>query len=315
MGRGECIKLLVDDLTANPMLRNAKRERAWDCAGMYQCDPKVSDYEPDRAARFAARRQLRLSVPFFRTLLLHHPDCLEHTPRESGSMGTQPWEAPARIDHILQAIRADGVMGFKRHDLVLSTQFQVAPVEALLRVHTRRYIDFVRALDREVALNGAALPFTPKLQRMLQGSGAESVKDDRVSDTSFSVGSLRAAERAAGAVMHAVDQVLAGKQRNAFCCVRPPGHHAGQNGLLPGSESCGFCIFNNIAIGAMHALTAHALTVRRIAIVDIDVHHGNGTEEIVKSLSNHDQILFYSVHLCVRPYDYHWCATLEFYSP
>ena len=134
---------------------------------------------------------------------------------------------------------------------------------------------------------------------MLQGSGAAAVKDDRVSDTSFSAGSLRAAERAAGAMMHAVNQVLAGKQRNAFCCVRPPGHHAGQNGLLPGSESCGFCIFNNIAIGAMHALTAHAETVRRIAIVDIDVHHGNGTEEIVKSLSNHDQILFYSVHLCV----------------
>jgi hypothetical protein len=155
MGRGKCITLLVENLKANPMVRNAKRERAWDCAGMYQCDPEVSDYEPDRAARFAARRQLRLSVPFFRTLLLHHPDCLEHTPRESGSMGTQPWEAPARIDHILQALRADGAMGFKRHDLVLSTQFQVAPVEALLRVHTRRYIDFVRALDREVALNGA----------------------------------------------------------------------------------------------------------------------------------------------------------------
>ncbi|CAN0445630.1 unnamed protein product, partial [Discosporangium mesarthrocarpum] len=95
-----------------------------------------------------------------------------------------------------------------------------------------------------------------------------------------------AARRAAGAVTHAVDAVVSGRNRNAFCVVRPPGHHAGPNGLLEAAVktktlffshpqvSCGFCIFNNVAVGALHALEVHRL--ERVAIVDIDVHHGNG---------------------------------------
>lgn len=95
-----------------------------------------------------------------------------------------------------------------------------------------------------------------------------SVKLGQHSDTSFSAGSLRAARRAAGAVQHAVDCVLIGRQRNAFCVVRPPGHHAGINGLLEGGESCGFCIFNSVAAGALHAISDERLLCERCAIVE-----------------------------------------------
>lgn len=124
-----------------------------------------------------------------------------------------------------------------------------------------------------------------------------SVKLGQHSDTSFSAGSLRAARRAAGAVQHAVDCVLVGRQRNAFCIVRPPGHHAGINGLLDGGESCGFCIFNSVAAGAMHAISDERLLCERCAIVDIDVHHGNGTEEIVRNCHDPSKLFFFSIHL------------------
>ena len=116
-------------------------------------------------------------------------------------------------------------------------------------------------------------------------AGRRRIKDGKHSDTSFSVGSLPAALRAAGAVCAAVDTVVAGKARHALCLVRPPGHHAGVNGLLTdlaSSASCGFCVFNSVAIGALHALAEHPRQIRRVAIVDFDVHHGNGTEEIVR---------------------------------
>jgi acetoin utilization deacetylase AcuC-like enzyme len=91
--------------------------------------------------------------------------------------------------------------------------------------------------------------------------------------------------------------VLIGRQRNAFCVVRPPGHHAGINGLLDGGESCGFCIFNSVAAGAMHAISDERLLCERCAIVDIDVHHGNGTEEIVRKCHDPRKLFFFSIHL------------------
>jgi acetoin utilization deacetylase AcuC-like enzyme len=92
-------------------------------------------------------------------------------------------------------------------------------------------------------------------------------------DTFMCPGSLTAARRSAGAVVRAVDMVMAGEVRNAFCAVRPPGHHAETRTAM------GFCYFGNIVIGARHALEAHGL--ERVAIVDFDVHHGNGTQDLV----------------------------------
>jgi acetoin utilization deacetylase AcuC-like enzyme len=91
-------------------------------------------------------------------------------------------------------------------------------------------------------------------------------------DTAMSSGSAEAALRAAGAVTAAVDAVMAGEIRNAFCAVRPPGHHAER------TRSMGFCLFDNIAVGALHARATHG--VGRVAVVDFDVHHGNGTQDI-----------------------------------
>jgi len=85
--------------------------------------------------------------------------------------------------------------------------------------------------------------------------------------------------------------------RNAFCVVRPPGHHAGINGLLEGGESCGFCIFNNVAAGALYAVSEEKLKCNKCAIVDIDVHHGNGTEEIVRKYHDPSKLFFFSIHL------------------
>ncbi|RMD69569.1 MAG: histone deacetylase family protein, partial [Gammaproteobacteria bacterium] len=92
-------------------------------------------------------------------------------------------------------------------------------------------------------------------------------------DTAMNPHSLKAALRAAGAVVHAVEAVVEGKIKNAFCNVRPPGHHAER------ARAMGFCIFNNAAVGAAHALS---MGLSRVAICDFDVHHGNGTEDIFR---------------------------------
>jgi acetoin utilization deacetylase AcuC-like enzyme len=92
-------------------------------------------------------------------------------------------------------------------------------------------------------------------------------------DTIAGPGTLAAALRAAGAAVAATDDVIKGRAETAFCCVRPPGHHATRD------EAMGFCFFNNVAIAARHALDVHGL--QRVAIIDFDVHHGNGTEDII----------------------------------
>jgi acetoin utilization deacetylase AcuC-like enzyme len=101
-------------------------------------------------------------------------------------------------------------------------------------------------------------------------------------DTIVSPGSEDAALRAAGAVIAGVDAVCAGRARNAFAAVRPPGHHA------EAAQAMGFCMFNNVAVGALHARAKHGL--RRVAVVDFDVHHGNGTQHMFEN----DADLFYA---------------------
>ena len=103
------------------------------------------------------------------------------------------------------------------------------------------------------------------------------------SDTFMMPDTLNAALRAAGAVVHAVDLVMSGKFKAAFCAVRPPGHHAEHH------RAMGFCYFNNVAVGAGHAMAEYGL--ERVAIIDFDVHHGNGTEDIFQ---NDPRVLFCS---------------------
>lgn len=252
-----------------------------------------------------AKRQCRMNFlccsPQSRTLVLHHPECLEHVPKSKSD-----WEVPDRVNAIMNAISS----GAREYEVQLSSNFEKASLELLSRVHSAEYLTFVNNLSKELEKRiedlenvGATkkvapvVPFTPMVQRTM-GKDID-VKKGSQSDTSFSSGSLRAARRAAGAVQHAVDCVLVGRNRNAFCVVRPPGHHAGINGLLAGGESCGFCIFNNVAAAAMHALSdeGNRPKCQRCAIVDIDAHHGNGTEEIVKRCDDPSRLFFFSVHL------------------
>jgi acetoin utilization deacetylase AcuC-like enzyme len=114
-------------------------------------------------------------------------------------------------------------------------------------------------------------------------------------DTYVCPDTLQSCLAASGAVLQAVDAVMNphGNLRNAFCIVRPPGHHAGKEGIVGNSVSQGFCLVNNIAIGAFYALKHFPETIHRVAIVDIDVHHGDGTQHIV---SGNPDILFISLH-------------------
>ncbi len=253
------------------------------------------------------KRQSRMNLfcfsPQSRTLILHHPECLEHVPKAQSD-----WEAPDRINAIINAIGSN----VREYEVQMSTDFDKGSLELLSRVHSAEYLTFVNDLSKELEKRGLeqddvqgnanfktnnSVPFTPMVQRTM--GKAIDIKEGSHSDTSFSSGSLKAARRAAGAVQHAVDCVLVGRNRNAFCVVRPPGHHAGIDGLLAGGESCGFCIFNNVAAGAMHALSDEGKRPKceRCAIVDIDSHHGNGTEEIVKKCDDPGRLFFFSVHL------------------
>jgi acetoin utilization deacetylase AcuC-like enzyme len=157
-------------------------------------------------------------------------------------MGSGHPESPQRLKSVLAAIEAAG--------LAASLDMREAPPasrEAIERVHEREHVDG----SFEAAPQSGYAYLDP--------------------DTSMNAASLSAALRAAGAVVAATDAVLAGEARRAFCAVRPPGHHATR------ARPMGFCIFNNVAIGAAHALEAHGL--ERVAVLDFDVHHGNGTED------------------------------------
>lgn len=171
------------------------------------------------------------------TAIYSHPDCQRH------DMGEWHPEAPAR----LQAI-SDQMIRAQIHDLFDHREAPLVGPGALERVHSANAIAIIRD---NVPAPGDSYPID--------------------GDTSLNEFSWRAAQRAAGAAVAATDAVLDGDIDNAFCAIRPPGHHARP------TEPMGFCLFNNVAVAARHALEVRGL--QRVAIVDFDVHHGNGTEE------------------------------------
>ena len=275
---------------ANCHIRNANSRIALDVAGS---TAETCDKRDDL-------RRIMLSIePRLRTLILYHDDCLEHCARKPGD-----WESPDRLKEIMSRIQ--NINEFPEYELEISTQFDKAAVELLERAHSAEYIAFVDKLSKEVMNSDeelmAPVPFTPQVQKFLLQKNAEELKKEELADTSFSQGTLTAARRAAGAVAHAVDRVMLGRNRNAFCVVRPPGHHAGYDGLLQGAKSCGFCIFNSVAAGALHALENHSC--ERVAIIDLDIHHGNGTEDIVRRYTNPSRLFFFSVHLYDKEEEY-----------
>jgi len=186
-----------------------------------------------------------------------HPDCWKH------EMGPGHPECPERLDAIEDRLLISGV-----GDALERREAPLAAIGDIELAHDRMLVAAIRGLSDQLA------------DDILAG-GPTHIQIDP--DTSMNIHTWNAALRAAGAVIAATDSVLAGEMENAFCAVRPPGHHAEHN------KAMGFCFFNNIAIGAKYALERHGL--KRVAIVDFDVHHGNGTEDIIKG---DDRILMVS---------------------
>jgi len=170
------------------------------------------------------------------TAFITHRDCLLH------DMGTHHPECPQRLTAINDHLIAQGIDAyFNYHDAPL------ASFEQLLRVHPASHLE--------------------RIKRASPSHGIVHLDPD----TAMNPHTWQAALRAAGAGCHAVDLVMGHECENAFCAVRPPGHHAERTNPM------GFCFFNNIAVAARHAIVAHGL--ERVAIIDFDVHHGNGTED------------------------------------
>jgi acetoin utilization deacetylase AcuC-like enzyme len=170
------------------------------------------------------------------TRLYTHMDCFGHDP------GRMHPEHPARLKAVLTALEAEEFAALERHE---------APMADLDRVELAHPHAHVESLLAAVPREG---------MRQVDA------------DTVLSTGSREAALRAVGGVCAAVDAVVGGQCDNAFCAVRPPGHHAER------TRAMGFCLFNNVAIGAFHAREKHRL--HRIAVMDFDVHHGNGTQDL-----------------------------------
>ncbi len=180
------------------------------------------------------------------TLLYTHPSCLEHDP------GRHHPESPARLRAVLDALSEPEFDRLERREA------PAAAFDDLVRVHPARQVERI-------------LGAVPK-------SGHAAID----ADTVLSPASGTAALHAAGAVAAAVDAVLGNAADNAFCAVRPPGHHAEP------LRAMGFCLFNNVAVGALRARAAHGL--ERVAVIDFDVHHGNGTQAAFEA----DPGLFYA---------------------
>ncbi len=180
------------------------------------------------------------------TLLFTHEACFAHDP------GRMHPEHPARLKSVLTALADPEFAALERREAPEATIQQIARVHP--EAHVRRILATVPS-EGLAAIDG---------------------------DTFTSPGTGDAALRAAGAAVAAVDAVLAGEARNAFCATRPTGHHAEP------ARAMGFCFFNNVAVAAAHARAVHGL--RRVAVVDFDVHHGNGTQAAFEA----DGSLFYA---------------------
>ena len=171
------------------------------------------------------------------TLYITHPACRLH------EMGDWHPESPQRLDAINDQMLSSGI-----HGLLEFADAREATDTDILRVHTPDYLEY--------------------LKRHVPDSGYFPIDGD----TLMNAYSLKAARLAAGAGLVAVDALMSAQAANAFCGVRPPGHHA------VASRSMGFCFFNNVAVAIAYALEKYALT--RVAVIDFDVHHGNGTVQM-----------------------------------
>ncbi len=183
------------------------------------------------------------------TILYYHPACLKH------DTGAGHPESGERLQALIERLAAPEFAALDRRAAPRAARSQIS------RVHD--------------------IPYISKVFNSIPESGEAKLAPDTI----VSPGSGEASLRAAGSVCAAVDAIAANEAKNAFCAVRPPGHHAAANSTM------GFCVFNNVAVGIEHLRAAHG--AERVAAVDFDVHHGNGTQAIYRADAN---VLFASIH-------------------
>lgn len=265
------------------------------------------------------------------TLILHHEACLKHFTCDPANLRRgcdHPPENVGRLKVLLDddygVLKADEFCkpesmhcaGMPRYRWE-SNPPQVHMAD-ILRVHSWPYIQRIQQ-----TIDAAAA------KELLLGGAAEGVQSPPVlmhidADTAVSAGTWDAACYAAGSVIKATQEVIAGQARNAFAAVRPPGHHAGPDGLVADLEeedlvsnggkhgSLGFCLINNIAIGAAYALHVHRSTIQRVAILDFDVHHGNGTEAVLQRVVPTKKVQSYSTPFSEGTQTFSlWCPWLD----
>lgn len=195
------------------------------------------------------------------TALIYDPIFLEHiTPSHHP-------ERPQRVEAALLTLEA---LGWLKRDRLVQLPPRSATIDELATVHEREYIQEVEAASKQAAEDEAR-------------SGHRS--HFFATDTYVSAKSYEAALKAAGAPLTAIDAVMRGEVDNAYCLVRPPGHHA------VAESAMGFCLFNNVAVAARYALDQYGL--ERVMIIDYDVHHGNGTQEM---FYDDPRVLYFSLH-------------------
>lgn len=191
-----------------------------------------------------------------KTEIITHLDCIAHTP------GSAHPEKPDRLLKVIDELKQT----FGDQESVVWLEAPLGTDEQILLCHSPEYLAQLKKWDFSLSSDEVDLIATDV-------------------DTRISKGSLNAARRAVGAVTFGVDQICSGETKNAFCAVRPPGHHALKN------SSMGFCLFGYAAIAAHYALSKEG--IERVAVIDFDVHHGNGTQALVE---DNQQILFFSIH-------------------
>ena len=313
-GRNACVKALVD-AGASLFLRDHRGRTAAHHAaevgnesGLNLCIKKAADGTlpvdgMGQTARSVLDQFMDIGGAKPPTLICYPHQSVDHKTAISIARGEDdpPPENEQRVHVLVNSkfgtLRASEFNGLVEWD----EDTPRAKMSDILRVHDHLYVNMVKtrceacapsiAGASAEAASGTAV--APSVQNFLPGELRPSKANQLTQldmDTVMSHESYEAAMYAAGAACHAVDKVMSGEFRNAFCVVRPPGHHAGPRGVVtcpedPDGGSHGFCLFNNVAIGAAYArhMYRHA-GIKKVAILDFDVHHGNGTEALVRNL-------------------------------
>lgn len=204
-----------------------------------------------------------------KTALYTHEECLLH------NAGPDHPESPKRLQTVLRAMETQFPKE-KDAPYIWLKKAKLAEKDKVILAHSADYFDFLEQQTQKIKHDDQALIAVDE-------------------DTKINKNSLKSALRSVGVICEAIDAVCRRSYRNAFCLVRPPGHHALKN------SSMGFCLFGNVAIAAKYALTNNL--AQKVAIVDFDVHHGNGTEDLVEG---DDRIQLFSLHQKgLWPYETH----------